>query len=300
MSDALTANLLAAVAIAALLYALQRSGPQGGRSGLGSVVVGTDNRLSTSKTTMFVWTLAILYGLLALLLAKAFGDDRGWAVLTGPKGLQEEYLLLLGGPYAAAIVAKVSAVGQATTEGKPPAHLTEKPNLGQLISDDAGATDLGDLQYLLFNLVALVFFLIDFWSAPEQGFPDLPSLLAGLVLTSAGGYAAKKFIRQSGPVLTSLVPPAGAAGQPGVLIYGTNLVIGKNVTADGKDLLPRVNLGSLDVEITDHQQILGADRLTVTLPAGATAGVALLSVVRADGLAAVGPAGSDGIPITVL
>jgi hypothetical protein len=300
MSDALSGHFLAAVIIAALLGMLHRNGRRGARSGLAPLVVGADNRLSTSKTMVSAWTLAIFYGLLSLLIAKALGNSSGWDALTGPEGgLQEEYLILLGGPYAAAIVAKVSAVGQTVTEGKPPAT-TVKPNVGQLISDDAGDTDLGDLQYVLFNLVALGFFLVDFWSHSDLGFPNLPSLLAGLVLTSAGGYAAKKLIRQSGPTLTSVVPPTAPPGATAVLLYGANLVIPANVAPDGVALPPMVSLGSLPVTVTAHQQILGADRLTILIPAGAEPGAALISVVRADGIAALGPAGADGVPFTVI
>jgi hypothetical protein len=258
------------------------------RTGLSSIVVGTDNRLSTSKTMVFAWTAVITYGLLALLVAKALGAPAGWTAQVD-NGLQEEYLVLLGGPFAAAIIAKLSAVSQVETQGKPPAP-PASTSASQLVTDDAGDTDLGDLQYVLFNVLALVFFLAEFWQDFSAGFPDLPALLAGLVLTSTGGYAAKKLIKPGGPALTSVIP----AGPGAVQLYGTNLVIAAAISPTGAALPPLVFVDRQPATITAATQILGADRLTVTLPP-IEPGSHLISAVRADGIPAVGPAGSDGI-----
>jgi hypothetical protein len=266
-------------------------------SALSAIVVGKDQRASTSKTVAFAWTLAIGFGLISLLVANWLGDSTGWdnQVKTG---LQEEYLLLLGGPFAAAVLAKTSAVAQSGTQGKAPAPVgTASPT--QLVTDDEGNTDLGDFQYFLFNMIALAFFLGQLIGNLDDGFPNLPPLLTGLTLTSAGAYAAKKLIQQARPTLTSVIPSTASPGMSGIQIYGLNLLVPASASPSGADLAPTVSVGSKPATVTAHDQILGADRLTVTVATDATVGAGTICVVRADGIAGVGPAGSDGIAFTV-
>ena len=265
------------------------------RSLLGGIVIGKDNRWSTSKSVAFAWTMVIAYGLLALLAAWVLGDETGWDQQV-KDGLGDDYLVALGGTYAAAVLAKVKAVGQ-DDAGKTTAQPgQEKPV--QLITDDEGQTALGDFQYVLFNGIAIVCFLVLFTNHLEFGFPDLPDFLAGLALTSAGGYSAAKLVGQTRPTLTSVLPAAGAVNAP-IKVYGQNLVVPASVAPGGADVLPTVAVGGKEVDPTAHARILGADVLTVPVPAGATPGVGTVTVVRADGAAAVGPAGSDGIAFTV-
>jgi hypothetical protein len=266
------------------------------QSALTSLWVGKDHRTSTSKTVVFLWTIAIAFGLIALLAADLLGDSKGWDHQI-KNGLQEEYLLLLGGPYAAALLAKYATVSQADTAGKPPAPVGEATPR-QLIADDQGDTDLGDFQYLLFNLIALAFFLGKFIGHIDLGFPTLPPVLAGLVLTSAGGYSAKKLIQQARPTLTSVVPSTVARGGS-IQIYGMSLIVPASTTQTGVAAAPTVSAGGKPATVAAHDHILGADRLTVTVAQDAAIGAGTVSVIRADGVAAVGPAGSDGLPLTV-
>ncbi len=264
------------------------------KSALASILIGSDNRTSTSKTVMVLWTIAIAYGLVALLVADLLGDHRGWNAQL-ELGLQEEYVLLLGGPYAAAIFAKVTALSQARGDGRS-AALPGSFSAGQIVSGDNGDTDVGDLQYVLFNVIALGYFLSQLLTGFENGFPKLPALLTGLVLTSASGYAAKKLIRQGGPALTSVIPAAAAPGTAGVLLYGTNLVA---TAPTGSALPPTIVVGGQHVVPTAFEAILGADRLTLTIPPDAAPGAGTIGAVRADGQPALGPAGTDGMPFTV-
>ncbi len=265
-------------------------------SALSAILVGKDHRTSTSKTVAFAWTLAIGFGLVSLLVADWLGDSTGWDNQV-KSGLQEEYLLLLGGPFAAAILAKTSAVAHSGTEGKPPGP-AGAASPAQLITNDEGDTDLGDFQYLFFNVIALAFLLGRFIGDIDNGFPDLPPLLTGLTLTSAGSYAAKKFIQQARPTLTSVIPSTASPGTD-VQIYGINLLVPASVSPSGTDLPPTVSIGTKTGTVTAYDKILGADHLTVTVPAEITVGAGTISVVRADGIAAIGPAGSDGIAFTV-
>jgi hypothetical protein len=61
-----------------------------------SLYLGKDNRASTSKAVALAWTSTVVYGLLSLLAAKLLGSDAPWQTQID-HGLQEAYLLLLGG-----------------------------------------------------------------------------------------------------------------------------------------------------------------------------------------------------------
>jgi hypothetical protein len=264
---------------------------------LRGIVVGDDNRLSTSKTVAAVWTFAIAFGLLSLLVARWLGDPAGWNVLNG-KGLQEEYLLFLGGPYAAAVIAKYQATNDQTRTPATPGSAGAK----DLIAKDSGEADLGDFQYVLFNAIALLWYLGELIPHLHGGMPTLPDLLAGLALTSAGGYAAKKLVGQQMPTLTSVRPADAVRDANGaiaaVTVWGTNLIV---PTADGtSDLQPTVAAGGFPATVAAVQRTAGGDQLVVTFAETVPDDRPLLvSVTRADGLDAQTPGGAGGLTATV-
>jgi hypothetical protein len=264
------------------------------RTWLAAIVVGADNRTSTSKTIAFAWTLAVAWGLLSLLFALWLGDDTGWNLQNGLK-LQDDYLLLLGGPYAAAVLAKgiTSGRSETKTEGEQ-----GKASPAQLVTDDRGDAELGDLQYTLFNVIALLFFIGAFIGDTEHGFPDLPGLLSGLALTSVAGYSAKKFLSEAAPKMTSVVPPK-APSEGEIKIFGTNLTVPEGVSETGTAVPPSVTIGGKVVFVTAHDRVLGNDRLTLKLPAGMPKGSSPITVTRADGAAATTPAGENVLAFEV-
>ena len=148
-----------------------------------ALVLGKDGRWSTSKLQPLLWTYALLYGLLSLIIAYFLGDHAGW-IAQRNAGVQQEYLILLGGPFAAAIASKaiVSTKSETGAVQKTDASAVAGPvkGLGEVVSDDEGNTDLVDLQYFLFNLVTLVFFFGAFAFHLDEGLPKLPGLLVGL------------------------------------------------------------------------------------------------------------------------
>jgi hypothetical protein len=265
------------------------------RSALGALISGKDHRTSTSKTVVFAWSLAVAFGLLSLLVAVWLGDHEPWDAQVA-RGLQEEYLLLLGGPFAAAILAKYAAVSQSEAKTDAPVGTG---NASQLIDDDQGDTDLGDFQYVLFNVIALAFFLGDFIGDLGAGFPVLPPILTGLVLTSTGGYAAKKLISQATPALTSVLPAAAPRGAT-VRVFGSNLLLPAAVSGSGETMRALVLVGPLEAEVIAHDLILGNDRLTIKVPVAAKAGLAPISASRADGVGARGPSGTNALAFEVL
>jgi len=256
-----------------------------------SLYLGKDNRASTSKAVALAWTYAVAYGLLSVIAAKVLGSEQAWDKLI-ENGLQEEYLLLLGGPYAAALIAKyvaVSSAGGANKTTDPTSSPANDPK--SLIADDEGDTDLGDFQYLLFNVIALAYFLSSFIPHLLDAFPELPSLLVGLALTSATTYAAKKAaISAAGPQLSSVFPTTVAKGNP-VELWGRNLV------SDTQK--PLVSVGDV-VAAVDVVATTGAtDRLRVTLPPTVDAGEQQLKVTTPAGVQALTSGGSDHLTLTV-
>jgi len=140
----------------------------------GALYVGKDGRWSTSKLQALLWTYAVLFGLASLIVAAWLGDDTGWTKQE-KLGLQEEYLILLGGPFAAAVLSKAITTQKAKDGTLPKSEAQETATVGeglsQVISDDTGDTDLVDTQYFLFNLLALAYFLGSFTFNLDQGFP---------------------------------------------------------------------------------------------------------------------------------
>jgi hypothetical protein len=152
---------------------------------------------------------------------------------------------------------------------------------------------------VLFNVIGLMFFFGDFIGHLSKGFPDLPPILTGLVLTSAGGYAAKKLLQQAAPTLISVIPGSAAPGAS-VQVFGTNLEVPASATADSQDRHPTVLVGSMTATVTAHDLVLGNDRLTITVPAQAPTGPAPISVARADGVQAKDARGVSVLPFDVL
>jgi hypothetical protein len=268
-----------------------------------SLIVGADNRTSTSKTVALAWTYAIAYGLIALIVAKWLGTDKGYAALV-KNGIQEEYWLFLGGTFAAAVLAKWSAIQADSGSGKTAAPVGDA-NAKQLVANDAGDGDLGDFQYVLFNAIALAVYLGEFVSDSDGGLPTLPKVLTGLALTSAGAYSAKKlFLNQTPPTLTAVHPPeitgVGASQTPvSVDLWGTNLIVPADVAPGGTALAPKVAIGGTPATVTTSEPTFGADHLTVEVPTDLQPGVTKITAVRADGIAAIGPGGSNGIALTI-
>lgn len=183
--------------------------------GAGTLVIGDDGRTSTSKLQALLWTYAVLWALISLLAG--LGVDAFSKALGGD--LREEYLLLLGGPYAAAIAAK----GITTSRGgKPPkapdadqrsgSSMTER--LVEVVSNDEGGVDLGDFQYFAFTLLTITYFAWAFIAAPTSGLPAIPGTLLVLVGVSQVTYIGKKGLPDSAPreAPAPVKPPAEAQG----------------------------------------------------------------------------------------
>ena len=155
-----------------------------------ALVNGRDGRWSTSKTSAILWTYAVWFAFISILLH------------TNGKGLdnsvlKQQYLVLMGLPVAAAVVAKglvQNKVDSGVLTGKA-AAAPEKgllKGVSQLVTNDAGAPDLLDLQYFGFNLILLAYFFTRFLGHQKFGLPQLPDSLVALSGVTAAGYLGKK------------------------------------------------------------------------------------------------------------
>lgn len=252
-----------------------------------SLYVGLDGRWSTSKVQSLMWTLIFVYTLATIFIAQQIGLTFNEGVGTfGTLTFPVNYLLLLGGPYAALVAAKgitSSQSDQKTTDDTSPADKTVAQGLREVVGDDDGNTDLGDFQYFLFNLVAVVVFLVTFVPNVQGGLPLLPDYLVALTSASALGYLGKKAFGAQTASITAIVPGRVRPGGQ-LTIRGTGLAVGASepvVTVDG---LPASNVAITRVPRTATDEV----ELTATVPGGVTPGAGKsVSVQPTGGVAAV-------------
>jgi hypothetical protein len=194
------------------------------------LLMGADGRLSTSKLQLVLWTGAIAFVFLSLLLQGR----------TNLPGLPEHYLLLLGIPAAGMIGAKALTVHGLVT-GKvdkpdqlPPSDETlpakGAARIAEAVSDDTGHLALPDAQFLLLNLVALGFFLVAFLtlaapSEPDapQELPEVPGALLALTGTATLAYLANKGAINHRPKITG-VTLTTVEHRPAVEVRGVNFL----------------------------------------------------------------------------
>ncbi|WP_248960024.1 hypothetical protein [Sphaerisporangium perillae] len=214
------------------------------RAGLKGMVMGSDGRASTSKVQVAIWSVAIVFGLLMLLLAgrtpncpipagTAYAgscpadvmDGTPFARLLG-SDFRWEYLLLLGWPLSVALIRKNQVLGalerinkrmpagtpeagtpQAVDSGTaaatkaPPADPREVgllAGLRQIVTDDAGHGALLDVQYFVFTLITVGYFLLQLITNPREGLPEIPATLLVLMGLSGSGYLSGGFIEPIG------------------------------------------------------------------------------------------------------
>jgi hypothetical protein len=181
--------------------------------------MGEDGRLSTSKSIALLWTVVIAYVLVALILVWPLDWDHALAHLDGA------YLALLGGPIATVVLSKtiVSTRMRRGTIQKPPGDGIAR--LGDLVADDSGDTDLFDLQYLLFNLIAVIFVLVGFSKATINGFPQVPDVLWLLTGGPAAVFVSNKAFGTNAPAVFGADPARVRPGQA-FTVYGQNFTVG--------------------------------------------------------------------------
>jgi len=254
------------------------------------LVVGADNRWSTSKSQALFWTYAVVFGLSALIFAKWMGNPQGWNTLVDMDTDDwDVYLILLGGPFAALVLAKLTTStktdnGTIDKTVAPTSTLDPLKGLGQLVADDAGQPDLGDTQYFVFNLVAIMFFLGTIVGNLQHGFPALPAFLVGLTSVSAATYIGKKAAARAQPTLKSVVPRTQDVGET-VDIWGSYLVVPAPTLPPPPEWRPRATVGGIEApDVIVIPDAGPTDHLRLTVPTRAN-GSAPIVVYTATGSA---------------
>lgn len=260
-----------------------------GRKRLKSLIRGADGRLSLSKIAPLMWTIALVSAFIVMATIAAIAgklDASLWPEL------QEEYLLLLGGPFAAAVAAKGIVDSKLQTgalqkvnahdasAGPTPGEAEPTTALQQLVGDDNGNVDLVDVQYLMFNLVALGFFMAKFVASPGDGLPQLPATLVGLTSAAALTYVTNKAVLRNAPVITSITPSSGRA-LTAVKIHGRNFIPPGTMDTE-KKAGAIVTVGNFTAEVTSITNNL----IEAVLPVGPAAGEVEIKVTTAAGATA--------------
>jgi hypothetical protein len=246
----------------------------------------------------FAWTLFIVWVFLAitvLALSKS-GADLAAAEATLAKVPSDQYLLLLGGPFAALIAAKGIVTSRLASGALQKSQGDGRLDPKDLISDDAGRTDLVDLQYALFSLVALVWAVAMFVKQPLAGLPTIPGGLAGLTSASALTYIGNKAIQRNTPLIASLTPSTAHINEA-VTIRGSNLIppyVAK--TDDAKAPTPHIAVGGFKADL-DQTADPPTDRvITFLVPDNLKPGEVDVTVSAGDGTTG---GGTDTAKLTI-
>lgn len=196
-------------------------------------VVGDDKRLSTSKVQVGIWTIAVVWAL-GLLFAHVLWEEDGTDLTKQatdeteqpedepviPDEVWDDYLILLGGPFAALVLAK-GITSRKVEKGSLQKTVNEsgEAEIKQVLADDEGNTDLVDSQYLLFNVVALGWFIAAL--VDEIELPTIPPVLLALTSGAAALYVSNKAAANNKPTITGITPATARPGDS-VTVKGQN------------------------------------------------------------------------------
>lgn len=194
-----------------------------------ALVVGADNRPSTSKLQFFLWTVVVLYAYAAIWAAR-FWHGQTDALSNIPPNL----LLAMGFSLTTVTAAKGITSAYVSSgrlvknpppsEGSPPnATANSATGVSALATDDDGYPDLSKIQMLAWTLVSIGVFLVAVVVQVNAATPQLPDIDASLMVLMGlghGAYLGKKLVTTDVPRLTGLAPGGGVAGTTVVTLTG--------------------------------------------------------------------------------
>ena len=239
------AILLTAAVLAVMSAFRRRDG------GLRSYLIGGDGRFSTSQTQAALWTLALAFVLACLLLRAPFGEPGG-TFAAGFDSLDEAYLLLLGGPAAAWVLARRVTAGKVDAQTLQKTR-SDEAQLRDLVSNDDGRADLNDAQFFAFSMLALAYFIAAFAARPTA-IPPMPLGLATLTSAAALLYLGGKGLEKNAPVITSVERATGSGP----------VRAGDRVRIRGANFVPAGAGGDLDALV--RLKVFFGDAVAVVVP----------------------------------
>lgn len=244
------------------------------REGMRGLLVGTDGRTSTSKSQALLWTLLVAFALAYIASRSMLNPAEHFQCLADkdincvPGDTWQVYLILLGLPTGALVVAKGVTASKVAGGTLQKVTSEEGASLADLTTDDAKNTDLVDVQYLIFNLIAMLWFVMAF--AQKGRLPEIPDVLLALTGTAAGVYVLNKGLLNNKPAITSITPSAVLPGET-ITIAGRNLLVGPK-----KDGWCTVNVGGQSCYPLAQQchpgNGSGPDKITLPIPPTVAAG----------------------------
>lgn len=128
---------------------------------------------------------------------------------------------MLGGPFAAAVAASAimkTKVADGTVQQVP----ADSPALKDVATDQDGLPSMPDLQFFMFNLVALGYFAVALARHPTE-LPQIPSTLVALTGLSALTYVGAKAGAGTPPAISAVMITTVPSN--GNLHYGDNVEI---------------------------------------------------------------------------
>jgi IPT/TIG domain len=241
------------------------------RFGAFSALLGEDNRISTSKTQAGLWTVVLAWGIAFLLGRHLYEHVPLETVL--PQASWDQYLVILGGPFAAAALAKGIVTTKVSSGNLTKTTTTpDQATINQVVQDDGSQTDLVDSQYFLFNIVAIVYFLVQIARTPLL--PSMPATLLAATSGAAALYVGNKATSGSDkPVIHSVVKTTVRPGDT-ITINGSNFTGG----ASNPNTSARFD-GEVDLragQITDN-------KIVAIVPPGTEVGTQHVVVTNAVG-----------------
>ncbi|HEX9358941.1 MAG TPA: IPT/TIG domain-containing protein [Streptosporangiaceae bacterium] len=221
------------------------------RGGIVGYLIGHDNRISTSKTQIGLWTVAITFAFffftIQLLIVT---ESQQTALIHSFDHFGPEYLLLLGGPFAAAVLAK-GATTTKTNDGSVQQVPAAAPKTSDLVSDHDNQPAISDAQFLLFNLVALTYFGVAL-TRSSSVLPSIPTTLVGLTSVSALTYLGAKVVSSNQPMITTVTITSPGNGK----LHGgdTIKIVGSSFNPPGNEIENKTDIAILfdHVEIKPH------------------------------------------------
>jgi hypothetical protein len=247
---------------------------------LTDLIIGADLRTSTSKIQYLLWTVGVSFALCVIAM-RTFLDSTGAFVCPARvqrdcvpnDGTWEQYLILLGVPAAAAVIAKASVTYKSQNGMLQKAGATGKATVADIATNDNGQASLTDVQYLVFNVIAFIYFTFNFLD--KGTFVPVPSILLGLTSTAAATYTLNKALQTNRPVIKSI--------QPGQITTGTRVTIqGINLFPDNQHQQATVKIGGQSIPLEAEPGSL-VDTATFTAPAGMATDMPKVTVVTSDG-----------------